>query len=339
MTTHNPSPMNVSSPSPRFSLLWIILLLTVFAIPNLSAQTDIGRRAQTKVKRKVDRKVDRAIDNGIDGAFEAVEGIFTRKKKKKKKDKKTEQTNEPDTSSVPSPAYPSEEVSVTIEEDPDADSRPVERSNFIGSFVMEMEEYKGGKMAKDFPMKIGYHIDAYKLGIEMDDKKENSSNVIVYDRQARKMIMKMDKKGEKTAVINKMPNMKITVEGDEYASGKYSVNPTGRSKVILGYNCKEYQVETEDEVSHVWFAEDLDTDLARSIGSGMVNVKYSGERSMDYGDRYNLKGTWLEVHTKSKNQNTSRDIYIKNLVVGTVDQQVFSTEGYEVTDVSNLFGN
>ncbi|MEM7370290.1 MAG: DUF4412 domain-containing protein [Bacteroidota bacterium] len=321
--------------------LGLFVLLAVFVIPSISAQSTIGKRAERNVKRKVDRKVDRAIDNGIDGAFEAVEGIFKKKnKKKKKKDKDKENKNESSTPApTDSPAYPSEEVSVTIEEDPEADSRPVERSNFIGSFVMEMKEFKNGQLSKDSPIKIGYHIDAYQTGIEMEDKEEQTTNLIVYDRQARKMIMKMHKDGEKTAIINKLPSMKVTVEEEKYPSGKYSVTPTGRTKVIEGYNCKEFMVETEKEVSHVWFAEDLDTGLATSLNLGMVNVQRKDGSTLDYGDRYNLKGTWLEVHSKSKSENITRDIYLKNLVIGSVEQQIFSTDGYKVTDVSNLFGN
>jgi hypothetical protein len=149
----------------------------------------------------------------------------------------------------------------------------------------------------------------------------------------------MDDK-DKTATILKMPNIKLTVESEATSTGKYSVTPTGRTKDIQGYSCKEYMIETEEEISHVWFAEGLQLNLAASMD--MVQIKnQKGTHTADYTNLYNISGTWLESHTESKKDNSSREVYIKDLTVGAVSPRVFSLDGYQVTDMSslNIFGN
>ncbi|MEM7659495.1 MAG: DUF4412 domain-containing protein, partial [Bacteroidota bacterium] len=232
-----------------------------------------------------------------------------------------------------------DQVSVTI-----SDSEPdpnVEPSPFVGSYVMKMIQYKKEKMDKDSPASVGYHIDKYRFAMEIESENDDEKTTMIYDRQTRKITTKLEEGRKKTATITKMPNITITVDASEVEGTDATVTETGRTKEILGYTCKEFMLETEDAVSHVWFAEDLHIELGKSLD--MVQIKGANQQAghMDYGTLYGVSGTWLESHTESKKDQTSQDVFIQDLVIGNVSPAVFSTEGFEVTDISNfnIFGN
>ncbi|MDP5171548.1 MAG: DUF4412 domain-containing protein, partial [Bacteroidia bacterium] len=155
-----------------------------------------------------------------------------------------------------------DEVELTTEAD---DTQPSEviASEFIGSFVMETTEYKGGKVKKDFPMSIHYFIDSYNLAFQVENKEEAAQSIMIFDRRSRKVTTKMiDEDGNKTAMIMPMMRVKAKVKSEDVESSEFSVTATGKTKTIEGFLCKEYQIETEEESATAWVTEEWDFNYA-----------------------------------------------------------------------------
>ena len=226
------------------------------------------------------------------------------------------------------------DVSVSIEED-DTDINDIKKSEFIGKFVMEVAETKNGKMAKDFPMEIAYQIDEYRFAMEPRTAKRKEEIIMIFDRKNRKITNKIvDSKGKKTASV--MPMMKIRVGVSKKNIDSYLIEPTGKTKTIMGYSCKEYRIEGPDETSFAWVASDI-TFSANAFGN-FAYVKDKSGAQNDWSNLYGIKGMALETRSESKDGKTVRTTVIKSLKVGEVDTAFFSLDGYEVNDISNMLG-
>ncbi|RMG64584.1 MAG: DUF4412 domain-containing protein [Bacteroidetes bacterium] len=312
----------------------LIALFVITGLPSLSAQS-LPERVTRKVTRRAERKVERTIDNAVD---EALEGIFNRRDKPQRTETEGDSTNvevTPTESGGIRVTNPDDEVEVTIEED----TNPSEAlpSTFTGYFTMEVTESKNGKPKKDYPMSVTYHIDTYKFAFITADPEKNTQMTVIVDRQARKMTNKMDNDGERTATVLPMPRIKVGVRNQSVEEGTYTVSETGRTKNILGYDCREYRVETEAEVTLAWVAEAFNPDLQRSFDFVEVNGNRGG--MTHYNNLYKLQGMVLEAHTEIKGKNETRDMFITDLVPGLVKPEVYSLDGFQVSDVTNMFGN
>ncbi|MEM9987672.1 MAG: DUF4412 domain-containing protein, partial [Bacteroidota bacterium] len=210
----------------------------------------------------------------------------------------------------------------------------LEPNDFIGSFILEYHQQKNGKPERGSPAQIAYYLDAYRFAIE--PKEDDTQTILIFHRDEKKVTQKVvSKKGEKTATITPMLNIKVSVEDQDVANGEFEMEATGRSKTIQGYTCEEYRVETPDEVTLCWISPDLNLDW-RKIAP-FVQAK-GPKGTIQPNNLYGLSGLTLEAHTQGKNGDWSTDYYLKNLVIGELDPETFSLEGYSVTDLSTLFG-
>ena len=317
------------------SLRLLCGLLLIFAIAlsstPLEAQINIGRKVKRKVNDRVDRKVDDAIDDALDG-------LFKKKKAEAEEAEEAEETEDVEVTTNENGEVvidsDGENVVVSVEEDEheQIEVKPVEQT---GRWTMEVSEYKKGKLKKDMPARITYHMDTYKFASEIHSSNEDVDEVIsIYDRRDRKVTMKSVKDGEKTAFITKMPRIKVGVSKKAIQEGEFTVTPTGQTKTIEGYLCKEYKIDTEDEITHAWITEELIFDI-RAMND-LVQVKDQNGMMTDYSNVYNITGSMLEAHTEIKGKDETRDFFIRDIHIGDVDQEIFSLDGYEITDMSSM---
>lgn len=318
--------------TPLRSITIVVLLFAFFAgISPATAQINVGNKVKRKVDQRVDRKVDEAIDDALDNIFN--------KKKKEAGEVDTDGDGEADTEissdDQGNVTIKSDESEVSISMDEEESNEAVQPSSFIGSFTLSSSEYKNGKLQKDNPVVMNYHIDKFQFATEMESQDEEVTEMImIYDRQTRKSTMKTVKGNEKTAMITKIPNIKVGVSNTSVDEGNYSITPTGKTRVIEGYNCKEYLVETEKEINHIWLTEEISMDVTSL--TDFVKVKDSNGGMTNFSNVYKINGFMLESHIEIKGKDETTDIYIKNLKIGSVDTGVFSTDGYTVTDMSSL---
>lgn len=227
-----------------------------------------------------------------------------------------------------------QDVSVTVEED-DRD-RVVEPSEFIGSFTLETQTTKNGRPDRDGPSRVTYYIDEYRFAVAPEAEEGEGQSFMIYDRQEREVITKtISKKGERSASITPMLRIKIGVEDRSVREGEFSVEPTGRSKTIEGHTCQEYRVETEDDLAMVWVAPAIPLDWR--VLADFMQVKGVGGAAQA-SNLYGLEGVVLEAHLAEKGKDVVTDYYLRDLQQGSVPTEVFSLEGYEVSDLGSIFG-
>lgn len=211
-----------------------------------------------------------------------------------------------------------------------------EDDDFVGSFTIEVREFKKGKERKDSPYRTRYHLDEGRFAVEPDLDEDKDNITMVYDQADKKIITKTVSDGERSATITPMIKLSLGMNRQSDEDEGVTVEATGRSKTIQGYTCQAYRIITEDGVTLAWIAPDLHINL----GSATDMVKIKGvEGAQTSASRYDLQGTVLEAHTEEKGGKITRDYYLQDIVVGEVPEAVFSLEGFEVIDVMNPFGN
>ncbi|MEO0470482.1 MAG: DUF4412 domain-containing protein [Bacteroidota bacterium] len=298
-------------------------MMLLFILPqDMSAQT-LRERIEARIKRRAEerlaRKAEKEVDKVLDGVEESIE--------KKNKEERSRRPTEDGTYSG------SDNVEVEIEEDNSPDA-PVEPSSFIGSFTMETHEFKNGKETKNSPTSIHYEIDAYQFAIQIENAKQKDDEVrMIYDRKDRSVTMINEE--ENSAIITKIPKLKITVDYEEQLGEDYSFEETGKTKTIEGFLCHEYTFDSEEQSGNMWVAKDAKMDY-QELGRlfGMVQVKGKGN---DVNPAFEgFKGAVMESHILEKKNNQRIDMYMKNWKEGSVDAAAFDISGYEVQDMRNF---
>ena len=304
-------------------ILSIIFLGWSGLTPIALAQNNENPESQTESKPKEETpSLTESLEKGAEELGKALEGLFGGSKNKEAnqeepKKEKTESGND---------------VQVRIE--PAEPEEVLEPNDFIGSFTLEAHRLKNGKPERGSPSQVDYHLDAYQFAVV--PKVDDTQTILIYHRDEEKITQKVtSKRGDKTATITPMININVTVEDKDVADGEIQIEPTGRSKSIEGYTCQEYRVESPDEITLCWVSKDLDLDWRKVAPF----VKAKGPRgTIQPNNLYGLEGLVLEAHIESKEGDWSSDYYLKNISIGKVNAEIFSLEGYKVTDLNSLFG-
>ena len=224
-----------------------------------------------------------------------------------------------------------DESDVTIEQTNELPTN-VKPSDFIGSFDAEMSRYKNNQL-KDKPTNISYFIDTYKLAVEIQPDEKKDAFVSIFDRQKGTMTMLQEEKGKKTAMVMKMPKITVKNKNNETPED-VKFTKTGRTKIIDGHTCYEYIGETEKQKTTFWAAPDLKYNLAESMLIMQSQNKQQNE-TPNFGQ---VDGMPLEVVIEQLDKKERIEIKYKNLKIGSVNKAKFSTDGYEITDMTQFGG-
>ncbi len=251
------------------------------------------------------------------GAEELFNGIFGTGSKESEEEEESAESN----------------VRVTVEEDDSSDE--VAPSEFIGYFTLESLVTKNGRPNRDGPAIITYYIDEYSFAVT--PKTDEGETTMIYDRREREVTTKtVNKDGDRAATITPMLRIRVNVEDRSVAEGAYTIEETGRTKTIEGYSCTEYRVETEDATTLAWATDAIPLDW-RNIAS-FVQAKGPGGASHPT-NIYGVDGVVLEAHMTSKRKDEVTDYYLKEIHEGSIPEEVFSLDGYQVNDLGSIFGN
>lgn len=280
------------------------------------------RKAEQKVEEKVDETTDKAVEKTFDKLFKKIDKAFEGDSTEKKKDETAgEKESKPEVSFTPS--------------EPDPNVTP---SDWIGSLTMKMEERKNGKMEKGYPQNTTFHIDKYKVAFAMAVPDQEEETISIIDRQYRKITTKIiDEDGNKTAVTIPMMSGKIKVEDTdgEINDARDNFRKTGRTKVIAGYRCEEYAYENDEVESSVWLSESMGADFRKFFSWISIEDKQKGDYS-DYEEFYPLSGAAMESTSIDKKSGVETHMTITNVDKGPVDEAIFSLEGYNHQDMSEI---
>ena len=200
------------------------------------------------------------------------------------------------------------------------DTDPFTPNTFIGSFSMDMTAGENGK--HDITSTIHYFTSSEKTLLRMEQ------GAALTDHKAKLQYMLMDMGGGKQAM--RMAKMKMILsEKNGAAAGKEPrFAETGETRLIEGHTCKKVIAQFDDGTWTGWVTEDIKApiaDIMRSLGGAQ------GAKGMD-----KLKGFPLEYTWTSTDGKETVTCVIKDLKTGTVDENLFSLDGYSVMEVPGV---
>lgn len=309
----------------------LFFLLTIFLSP-LVAQDDKAEEVKDKAATKAENRMDTRIDQGLDKGLNAVEGLFT-KKKKKKADRSAEppkaatpanQTNP--SSNAPSSNAPS--IQGTVGNTLTATGGDFA---FVGSYTMTIESTKNGKADEDSPFVIDYFFNKSLLGMIPHGQKEEMRMII--DLENGHYIMLMNDKGKKTGIKMKMPNFKDgEVDLGDYTTDPGSYERTGKTKTIDGKVCHQYIFSDDTGSGEVWMDESADMDMMKQFASFAVR----GNKKKQEWQHAPVKGLMMESFWKDNEDKRTAHMATSNIKMGSVDESIFDISKHEIQDMTNL---
>jgi hypothetical protein len=317
------------------SSITILAFLLCCSVSAQNVPDRAAKRAKQRAENKAQNKVDRSVDKAVDDAFNSIGNLFKKKKKK------------------PAPAPSGSETTTT------GDTKKSEQTNeeagasggglfggMLGggkdwepytnpmtfSITMEVEEAKrSGKVDKS-NIRLGVTSDRFAIRISDDAGKENS-HMILNTQDGMTTMITTDKKGERTGVRLRIPNMGSTVtETGEATLDRYTFEKTGERKMVDGYNCEKVIVTDTQKgtVTESWVTQDLDITSAEIFG-GMAQA-FGGKAPQARGGTAQAPFEGFPImSTTVENGKTYitrfRDIKIGE---GNMDRSLLDTSGVEI---------
>ncbi|MCH7402154.1 DUF4412 domain-containing protein [Belliella kenyensis] len=220
-----------------------------------------------------------------------------------------------------------------------ADVETAEAYQFSGYSVMEITAVdEKGKLQDPFRMKtyIDQSSQTVAMEFESQEKKKSSKTIIIYDIDRNANIFLLEADGQKSSMAYSYDFENITEEADlsewekELDSKDLNFEKTGRSKVIHGYNCAEYIIDSEEGKATYWITD------RPIIGSGsfwgesnpLMGNKTYRDKNSKLGNLPN--GHMMEMIFESKKDQSKSEIKI-------IEINETSSQKFEMSSYPNLF--
>lgn len=294
--------------------LSFICLLMSFAG---NAQDRVKNRAENKANQRVDQKVDQTVDKAAD----AIEGLFRRKKQ-----------DEPKT-----PTEEGEEV-----EDGTAASNNngggFSGINFGGEFEpyenpvkmnLSMDMVSTDKRGKVQNLTMHYTFDTWATGMEMIT--EDGTTRILMDNQEGKMTVITEDDGKTSGIRMRQPKVEY---GDFVPEeSEFTITDLGNTKVINGYNCREYLIEHEDGTTNAWLTTELDIDRDAIIRAMSAQMRQKKNNNFS-ANAFAVEGFPIESTSVTKDgKETTKMTYYNLKFGGDTNMDVFDIRGIEIMSI------
>lgn len=207
--------------------------------------------------------------------------------------------------------------------------------SFTGFMVMEVTSTdKKGKSEE--PVRINYLLSQEPefMGMNFQDpKKPENATTTIMDTKNEAMVMLMSSDGQKSSFAIKMDYEKVQELVDEEAeeqleNPEYKLTKTGNTKTILGYDCEEWLVVSEDGEGRYWITEKPIDGL--SIFSPQSNPMVSNKTMERYTSMFSNapKGSFMEMIF------TDPDGTVTDMKVIEIDTN--SPKKYSMADYPNM---
>lgn len=208
------------------------------------------------------------------------------------------------------------------------DNDPFVANEFIGSFQMEVHTYEGTSEKSGSPTNLRYWSSPDHVLLQMALTGEPGRDVkMLTDLKGKWQYMLMtDAQGKRMALKSKKKKIVVTdTPGKENKKEEgMDITTTNETKIIEGHTCTKMIGKCEEGLWTGWVAKDLQGpfgDLAKHVrtGDAGLNKRMSA-----------VKGFALELEWVPADGTKRTACFIKDLIPGTVDADVFSTDGYEM---------
>ncbi|MEZ4986713.1 MAG: DUF4412 domain-containing protein [Saprospiraceae bacterium] len=175
---------------------------------------------------------------------------------------------------------------------------------------------------------VHYTLDTWQTGLRMEAE-EAQTRIILDNEKGYMTVVTASKDQAPTGM--RMRQRSFKTEDAVMDETEMTVTETGRTRVIDGYNCREYKIEHEHGTTHSWITNDLDLDpmvMAKAFAAQAGQGKKGGPAM------YDIAGFPIESTTVSKNGKDTSLVHFYNIRLGDDrDMSVFDLSGIEVMNM------
>jgi len=264
-----------------------IFLMMLLAISSLSANAQIlknqkkraEQRAKQRAENKAQNKVDRKVDEAVDDAFNKIGGLFKKKKKNQEVPESEEEVdyeNENAENEAASEEFLGNFSSMMGGKSPADLGLP---NTYVFETYVETELTSTNKKGKEetalfnylLPEEegyMGYEVEDQAIGI-MDMNRKKIVSVI----KAQNMATVMDM--ESIADMAEDYTAETTTQAD---IDQMKITKTGQTKMIAGYKCEQYLIDSKETSGEMWKALDFDKMDLMKMGAGMSQMMQQNKK-------------------------------------------------------------
>lgn len=206
-------------------------------------------------------------------------------------------------------------------------------------------------LVMDYPEKpknngqIEYYYKNYDCAAVMnfENNKKGNDRVIMNFKEGKSTILMTDKRGNKTGMTMDLKMVdwaaKSAIKKDEkmLQNGEATLVETSEYKTIEGYKCRKYLYENDKYQNEIWITNDskLKTaDLSRAMSSAFM---HNADPNQTVYAKAGMKGVLIQTHMIPKTKSLDECIMtFKNFKLGSVNEAMFSTAGYEITEMPSM---
>jgi hypothetical protein len=209
---------------------------------------------------------------------------------------------------------------------------------FEGRVHMEItSSKKKDVMGLDYSMKEG----KLRLDPQIAQNAGHGMGGIIFDMQAKEMIILMDMNGRKMFMRRAIPQPTTTDSGHVSAAGHTMSPPvaTGRTETIAGYPATEYKMTGEKgEVVELWLAKGLGPFM--SFGGGNPMMGGRGGTPPAGWENFARDGNAfpMRVVTHSADGAETMRMEVKSVEKTSLPDSLFSTDGYSEFSIPGMGG-
>lgn len=201
--------------------------------------------------------------------------------------------------------------------------------NWTGSYVMHIDN-----VSRKQPVDLKFTIKGNKTCMEIMAGEKAGKVRTIYDTKNNTMTFLTEKDGSgKFGMVRPMVEYNLT----ESDSKNAKITATGETKKIDSYTSAKMIAESDESTTEMWVTEETGLtyqDVLALVNKGKGPASNYAYNMKNYKD---LKGVPLEMTiTSKKNPGDITIVKIMNIVKGKTDDRVFSTEGYQVMDMTNV---
>ena len=145
--------------------------------------------------------------------------------------------------------------------------------------------------------------------------------------------------GAEKAVDAAADAAKAAVKKDQamLEKGEAEIKATDEYKTIEGYKCRKYIYENDKYISELWVTNDNKLDYVK-MNNALFNV-FANSKDPNQNAYYKagMKGFTIQTHMMPKDKRMQECIMtMKDIKLGSVPAEMFSTAGYEITDMPSI---
>lgn len=274
----------------------------LFLLISLSAEAQFINRIKNAAERGVSKAIEKKVESEI-------EKVARRKLDKMFKDV----YGTDDMESVP--GVDIDAMMASIYTDIEVD----ESYDFEGFAVLEITgSNEKGKSNDPILLSSYYSNDPKITGMKFTDpeKKEDGTYVLIYDFNRNVGITLLENEGEKMRMVFAYDYAAMSQSGDvgeKAETDEVTFKKTGNSKTILGHECEEYLIETDENITNYWVTK---TSITGQTPFWSQNNPFLTARMKDQNpDLFNdlPTGNMMEAHVVSKVDQSKMDMVIVEL--------------------------